>query len=180
MFRIVSLAAALLAAGTPALSEAAEPPAGGFVFRSIEGGEIALSELQGPVLVVNTASMCGFTGQYDGLQKLQDAYGPKGLTVLAVPSDDFNQEYATEAQVKDFCEVNFGLTLPMTEITRVRGPEAHPFYLWLKAAHGKEPRWNFNKALIDAQGRLVGFWGSTTKPLSPEITRAVEGALAGT
>lgn len=180
MFRIVSLAAALLAAGTPALPQAAEPPAGGFIFRSIDGGEIALAELSGPVLIVNTASMCGFTYQYSGLQELQDAYGPKGLTVLAVPSDDFNQEYGSEEQVKEFCEVNYGLTLKMTEITHVRGNAAHPFYLWLKAAHGKEPRWNFNKALIDAEGRLVGFWGSATKPMSPEITRAVEGALAGT
>ena len=88
-----------------------------FTFNSIEGGEINLSDYRGgPVLVVNTASMCGFTYQYEGLQKVQDELGPKGLTVLAVPSDDFNQEYDSNAEVKDFCEVNYALTVPMTEV----------------------------------------------------------------
>mgnify|MGYP001443228723 CR=1 FL=1 len=174
------LAAALLIG--PLLAPAAlfagaeTPPADGRVFPAIEGGEIALS---GPTLVVNTASMCGYTYQYAGLQELQDAYAAKGLTVLAAPSDDFNQEYGSNAEVKEFCAVNYGLTLPMTEIIHVRGEKAHPFYRWLKAAHGVEPSWNFNKALIDGEGRLVGFWGSGTKPMSADITGAVEKVLAG-
>lgn len=177
MFRILAAAtAAMLSAPTPVLAGAETPPAGGFVFPAIDGGEIALS---GVTLVVNTASMCGFTYQYAGLQELQDEYGPRGLTVIAAPSDDFNQELGSNEKVKEFCEVNYGLTLPITGIVRVRGPEAHPFWLWLRAAHGVEPRWNFNKALIDGEGRLLGFWGSGTKPTAPEIRAAVETALGG-
>ncbi|MBL3597693.1 glutathione peroxidase, partial [Rhodovulum sulfidophilum] len=129
------VAALLLGAGSATAAES-------FRFPSIDGGEIDLAAFRGrPVLVVNTASQCGFTPQYDGLQALQDSYGPRGLVVLAVPSDDFNQELADETAVKDFCEVNFGLTLPMTEITHVKGAEAHPFYRWMDAEHDFSPSW---------------------------------------
>jgi len=95
-------------------------------FGNIDGGEIRLSDWQGqPVLVVNTASRCGFTHQYDGLQALYDKYRDRGLVVLAVPSDDFRQELSSEAEVKEFCEVNFGLDIPMTTITPVKGSRAH-------------------------------------------------------
>lgn len=148
-------------------------------FGNIDGGELRLSDWTGqPVLVVNTASRCGFTPQYDGLQALYDRYRDRGLIVLAVPSDDFRQELSSEQEVKEFCEVNFGLDIPMTTITPVRGPRAHPFYASLAAETGFSPAWNFNKVLIAPDGRVAGTWGSMTKPLSGAITREVETLLA--
>lgn len=150
-----------------------------FTFADIDGGTHDLDRWKGrPVLVVNTASRCGFTPQYDGLQALFDRYRDRGLIVLAVPSDDFRQELSSAAQVREFCEVNFGLTLPMTDITHVRGPRAHAFYRWLAETHGFTPSWNFNKVLIGPAGEILGTWGATTRPLSDPITRAVESALS--
>lgn len=152
--------------------------AGAESFSNIDGGTIDLAEFAGkPVLVVNTASQCGFTGQYDGLQKLYDAYRDRGLVVLAVPSDDFRQELASAEEVKEFCDVNFGLTLPMTDITHVKGPEAHPFFARVKAEMGFEPAWNFSKVLIDGTGRVAGTWGSGVKPQSEPIVGAIEALL---
>jgi glutathione peroxidase len=150
----------------------------GFSFTSIDGGQIDLDDWRGsPVLVVNTASLCGFTGQYDDLQKLQDSYGAQGLKVLAVPSNDFAQELGDEKAVKEFCEVNFGLTIAMTEITVVTGANAHPFYAWVKDASGFEPGWNFNKVLIGLNGEVIATWGSGPKPTSKAITRKIEALL---
>lgn len=151
-----------------------------FTFASIEGGEISLEDYRGgPVLVVNTASRCGFTYQYAGLQELYDAYRDRGLVVLAVPSGAFNQELSSNEKVKEFCAVNYGLTIPMTEMTEVKGAGAHPFYAWLKSSEGFEPNWNFNKVLLGADGEYLESWGSSAKPMSPEITERIEGALAG-
>jgi len=153
-------------------------PAAGFEFASIDGGTLDTKDWQGqPVLVVNTASRCGFTRQYEGLQALHERYGPRGLVVLAVPSDDFRQELDDAAAVKDFCETTFGLTLPMTDITPVRGRDAHPFYRWLSDTQGFTPRWNFNKVLLDGSGAVVGTWGSMTRPQSPELTGRIEALL---
>jgi len=127
--------------------------------------------------VVNTASLCGYTPQYDELQALHEDYGPRGLVVLAVPSDDFRQELTSDAAVAEFCEVNFNLTLPMTTITPVRGAGAHPFYLWLRDTYGFVPGWNFNKVLLDGEGRMVNSFGSNTRPGSARIRRAIEGLL---
>lgn len=150
----------------------------GFTFSSIEGGEYSLNNWKGrPVLVVNTASLCGYTPQYDDLQALYDAYEGRGLVVLAVPSDDFQQELATADQVKEFCAVNFDLTLPMTDITHVKGDAAHPFYKWLAAEHGFTPGWNFNKVLIDGKGEVVATWGSAVKPMSRAIVSKIEPLL---
>ncbi|MDJ0629971.1 MAG: glutathione peroxidase [Rhodobacter sp.] len=150
-----------------------------FVFESIDGGKLALEDWHGrPVLVTNTASQCAFTPQYDELQALYDAYRDRGLVVLAVPSDDFNQELATEAEVKEFCELNFDLDLPMTEITHVRGDRAHPFYSWLKAEHGFAPRWNFAKVLIAPDGDVAATFGSTTRPTAAGVRRQIEALLA--
>lgn len=147
-------------------------------FVNIDGGTIDMADFAGqPVLVVNTASQCGFTGQYDGLQALYDSYRDNGLVVLAVPSDDFRQELATGEQVKEFCAVNFALTIPMTDITPVTGPKAHPFFARVKAETGFEPAWNFNKVLIDGTGRVVGTWGSQVKPQSDKIVGAIEALL---
>ena len=150
-----------------------------FTFPSIDGGEISLSDFRGqPVLVTNTASMCGFTPQYDGLQSLHESYGPKGLVVLAVPSMDFNQEYADATEIKEFCEVNFSLTLPMTDITHVRGSRAHPFYKWVRSETGFVPRWNFNKVLLDGEGAVMATFGSTDRPTSPKVTSQIDALLA--
>jgi len=150
-------------------------------FNSIDGGTLSFSDWAGkPVLVVNTASRCGFTKQYDGLQALYDNYRDRGLVVLAIPSQDFKQELSSDEQVAEFCEVNFDLTLPMTTITHVRGPKAHPFYKWLAEAEGFTPGWNFNKVLIGPDGKVAGLWGSVTRPQSKPITSAIEGLLPGT
>lgn len=147
-------------------------------FANIDGGELEMSAWAGqPVLVVNTASQCGFTGQYDGLQTLYDRYKDQGLVVLAVPSDDFNQELGTADEVKEFCEMTFGLNLPMADITRVKGSKAHPFYKDVKTQTGFVPRWNFNKVLIGPDGTVVDTWGSRTKPMSKAIIGAVERLL---
>lgn len=152
-------------------------PAAAFEFDALEGGTIDLDAMSDrALLVVNTASLCGYTHQYADLQALQDRYGDRGLTVVAVPSDDFNQELGSEAEVAAFCEVNYGLTLPMTKITAVTGDAAHPFYRWL-AERGATPRWNFNKALIAPGGALVAFEGANLGPLSPRMTGAIEDVL---
>ncbi len=153
--------------------------AGQFSFTSIDGGTLALEGYRGhPVLVVNTASLCAFTPQYMGLQALYDKYRDRGLVVLAVPSDDFNQELATAGQVKSFCQANFDLTLPMTDITHVKGAEAHPFYKWLAATKGFTPGWNFNKVLLGPDGQVLGTWGSTTRPESSRIVDKIEPLLS--
>ncbi len=107
---------------------------------------------------------------------MYDTYADRGLMVLAVPSDDFRQEFSTAAEVKEFCEINFNLTLPMTDITNVRGRDAHPFYRSLGEL-GFVPRWNFNKVLIGPDGGLVETSRSTVKPMSPSITRKIETLL---
>ena len=146
-----------------------------FRFASIDGGYLEMSAWVGqPVLVVNTASQCGFTGQYAGLQALYDRYREAGLVVLAIPSDDFNQELASAEEVKEFCEMNFGLDMPMADITRVKGAKAHPFYKAVRDETGFVPRWNFNKVLIAPDGTVVGTWGSRTKPTASQITDAVD------
>ena len=151
--------------------------ADGFRFASIDGGEIDLVDWRGkPVLVVNTASLCGYAGQFDALQDLQDRYGDAAL-ILAVPSGDFDQELASEKEVKDYCTLTFDITLPMTEITHVRGPEAHPFYDWVKAETGFVPRWNFNKVLIAPDGTIAGTWGAGVKPESAAIAGRIEAML---
>ena len=148
------------------------------VFPSIDGGTLDMSEWSGqPVLVVNTASQCAFTGQYAELQALYDTYRSRGLVVLAVPSDDFNQELDTAAEVKEFCALNYDMDLPMTDITSVRGATAHPFFKAVKAETGFVPKWNFNKVLIGPDGAVVSTWGSSTKPTSRKITRQIEPLL---
>ncbi|WP_246100703.1 glutathione peroxidase [Palleronia caenipelagi] len=147
-----------------------------FTFASIDGGDLSLEEHEGPVLVVNTASLCGFTPQYEGLQNLHETFSEEGLMVVAVPSDDFRQELDDESAVKEFCEITYGLTLPMTEITPVTGDGAHTFYQWVRQQTGWEPRWNFNKVLV-ADGKVVGTYGARVKPESPKLRRAIAAAL---
>ena len=121
----------------------------GGTFPSIDGGSLSVEGWRGqPVLVVNTASQCGFTGQYAALQEVYDRYRNRGLVVLAVPSDDFNQELDSAEDVKAFCELTYGIDMPMADITHVKGAQAHSFYKAVRAETGFVPRWNFNKVLI--------------------------------
>jgi glutathione peroxidase len=147
-------------------------------FQSMIGGTISIAQWHGqPVLVVNTASICAFSGQYRDLQDLYDRYRDQGLIVLAIPSDDFKQELATNAEVKNFCELQYGIDMPMTEITRVKGTDAHPFYQLLQEDVGFTPRWNFNKVLIDRNGDVVETYGSQVSPMSLAITRQIDALI---
>ncbi len=147
-------------------------------FASIDGGEFALADFEGrAVLVVNTASLCAFSDQYRDLQALYDRYRARGLVVVAIPSDDFNQELDDNAAVKEFCELVYGLDLPMSEITSVRGRDAHPFYRSLQREAGFTPRWNFNKVLLDADGAVVETFNAQVGPLSRRMIREVESVL---
>lgn len=152
-----------------------------FAFTAIDGRPLDLKGFAGhPVLLVNVASFCGFTPQYAELQKLHEAYGPRGLVVLGVPCNDFGaQEPKSEPEIAKFCETGYGVTFPMTAKQKVLGGDAHPVYRWIveQAGEAAAPRWNFHKYLIGKDGGLVGGWPSKVAPLSPEITGAVEAAL---
>lgn len=150
-----------------------------FSLPTINGGTLNLADYRGKaVLVVNTASYCGFTKQYDGLQALWQGYRDKGLVVLGVPSNDFGrQEPGSTAQIKEFCEVNFAIDFPMTDKLTVKGARAHPFYKWLKQETGSAPKWNFHKFLIGPDGRAVRGFSSLTKPQSKKLIAAVEAVL---
>ena len=131
------------------------------------------------ILVVNTASYCGFTNQYEGLQELWDNYKSKGLIVLGIPSNTFNQEKNNNADVKKFCEVNFNIDFPLTTIIEVKGKNAHEVFKWAKENHGKsaEPKWNFHKILINKEGKIEDTFASFTKPMSPKLIKKIEGIL---
>lgn len=176
----LGIAALALAAMLPARAETFT--AHDFAFAGIDGGLVRLADYQGqPVLVVNTASKCGFTYQYDGLQALYDEYRARGLVVLGVPSDDFGgQELDTEAEVKHFCAVNFAIDFPMTGITPVRGKSAHPFFVWARQTLGRDmaPKWNFHKYLVAGDGRLIRAFGTNVEPSAEQLTTAVESELS--
>ena len=152
-----------------------------FTFTAIEGQPLPLASFRGKtVLVVNTASFCGFTRQYAGLQEVWERYRDRGLVVLGVPSNDFGgQEPGTEAEIKEFCEVNFDVDFPLAEKEQVVGPDAHPFYRWAAEQLGAAaaPRWNFHKYLVGPDGRLVAWFPTRTEPTAPEVTEAIEANL---
>lgn len=152
-----------------------------FNFRGIDGESLPLAGFKGKaVLVVNTASECGFTPQYAGLQSLWDRNRERGLVVLGVPSNDFGaQEPGNEGAIATFCAGQFGVDFPMTEKVRVIGGDAHPFYGWIAETLGEDaaPRWNFHKYLIDGNGDLAAMWPSKVEPLSGEIAGAIDTAL---
>ena len=119
------------------------------------------------IMVVNVASRCGFTYQYENLQKLYSKYNKEDFVILGFPSRDFMfQEYSSEEKVKDFCEANFNISFPMTKIVEVRGDDKHPLYVWLKDSYGIKPKWNFHKILVDKKGNVVESFSSLTKPKS--------------
>ena len=131
------------------------------------------------ILLVNTASYCGFTKQYDGLQKIYEKYKDKGLIVMGVPSNSFNQEKNEESEIKEFCEVNFNITFPMTSIYDVRGENAHPIYKWAKDNYGKSavPKWNFHKIIINKDGKIEETFSSLTKPTSNKMLSVLDKLL---
>ena len=147
---------------------------------SINGEIIKLKDYRDKViLIVNTASNCGFTKQYEDLQDLWDKYKSKGLIVLGVPSDTFNQEKKTNSEVKEFCEVNFDINFPLTTITEVKGSNAHEIFKWAETNFGKSaiPKWNFHKILINKQGNVEETYASFTKPTSNKIISRIEEIL---
>ena len=148
-----------------------------YEFKSIDGDKIKLSDYKGKVIVVvNVASRCGYTPQYEGLQSLWSNYKNKDLIVLGVPTNNFRQEPGSNKEIKDFCESNFGITFPMTEKISVIGNNSHPFYKWAKEDYGigAIPKWNFHKIIIGKEGKIVDTFSSITKPSSKKFLKVIE------
>ena len=151
-----------------------------FKIESITGETIDFNEYKNKViLIVNTASYCGFTKQYTDLQELWDKYKSRGLIVLGVPSNSFNQEKNKNSEVKEFCKVNFDINFPLSTITEVKGDKAHDLFKWAKNNHGKSaiPKWNFHKILINKEGKVEDTFTSFTNPLSKKLVGKIENIL---
>jgi len=151
-----------------------------FKIESITGEIINFSEYKDKViLIVNTASYCGFTRQYSELQELWDKYKSKGLIVLGVPSNSFNQEKKSDSEVKEFCNVNFNINFPLSAITDVKGKNAHDLFIWAEKSYGKSaiPKWNFHKILINKEGKIEDTFASFTKPMSKKLLNKIESIL---
>ena len=151
-----------------------------FKIKSISGDVINFKDYKGKtILIVNTASYCGFTKQYTDLQELWDKYKIKGLIVLAIPSNSFNQEKNSDEEVKKFCEVNFNINFPISTITDVKGNNAHEIFKWAEENYGKSavPKWNFHKILINKEGKVEETFSSLTNPLSKKIIKKIEQIL---
>ena len=152
-----------------------------FKINTINGDELNLSTYKGKtVLIVNVASNCGFTKQYDDLQNLYDTYSEKGLVILGIPSNQFGgQEPGSEDEIKDFCKTNFNITFPMTSKYDVKGENAHPIFLWAKKSFGNStvPKWNFHKILVNKHGKIVDTFASFTNPRSNKIIKKIEDIL---
>ena len=151
-----------------------------FSIESITGETMNFKDYKNKViLIVNTASYCGFTKQYDELQKLWDLYKSKGLIVIGVPSNSFNQEKKKNSEVKKFCEVNFDIDFPLTTITEVKGKNSHDLFKWAEKNHGKSavPKWNFHKILINKEGKIEDTFSSFTTPHSKKIRHRSEQSL---
>ena len=149
-----------------------------FSFSSIDGKKLELSSFKNKVLlIVNTASMCGLTKQFAGLESVYQEYRNKGLVVLGIPSNSFKQEYGDEEKVKDFCETRFNITFPMTKITSVRGDEKHDFYKWLENKYGVKPKWNFFKFIFNKKGEFIDSFTSITRPNSDRILNILKNEL---
>lgn len=150
-------------------------------FDALEGGDLPLSQYQGRVLlVVNTASFCGYTPQFEALADLWQTYRDQGLVVIGVSSNSFRQEAKHAEKVREVCTLVYGVDFPMTATVPVTGRDAHPFFQWAEAEGGRSarPRWNFNKYLVGRDGALLEHWGSKTEPMSQAVRKAVEAALA--
>ncbi|GJD29117.1 Thioredoxin/glutathione peroxidase BtuE [Methylobacterium adhaesivum] len=180
------LLGAALALG-PRAARAGDTPtseirAGAFSFEKPEGGSLALADLAGkPILVVNTATACGYAGQFVGLQGLWTRFGARGLTVVAVPSPDFgNQEPLDGLAIAEAARKNHGVTFPIMAKVHVKGPQAHPFYRWAAAEKpGATPGWNFHKYLVGRDGRLLAAYPHTLEPTDPRLVTAIAAELPG-
>ena len=151
-----------------------------FSINLINGEKLELSKFSGNVvLLVNTASYCGFTKQYDDLQELWDTYKENKVIILGVPSNSFYQEKQKNSEIKKFCEVNFNINFPLTTLTEVKGNNAHEIFKWAKQNHGKSaiPKWNFHKILINKKGKIEETYSSLTKPTSNKIITKIESLL---
>ena len=152
-----------------------------FSFKDLDGRNLNLSEYKNKVIIViNVASQCGFTKQYEDMQKVWDKYQEKGVIMLGIPSNDFgNQEPGTNNEIKNFCEAKFGITFPITEKVTVKGENAHSFYLWAKKEYGSSaiPKWNFHKIIVGKKGKIVDTFASMTNPSSEKFIQAIEEAL---
>ena len=163
-------------------AEAAKLDAWDFKLTAIDGAPMPLAKYRGQVvLLVNTASFCGFTPQYDGLEKLQTNYAAKGFTVIGVPSGNFlGQEYGSNKEIAQFCKAKFGIRFPLAEKSDVVGAKSIPIYRWAAAVLGRDkaPQWNFHKYLIGRDGKLIAAFGTKTPPTDAAVTGAIEKALA--
>jgi glutathione peroxidase len=181
LLKSLSAAALLFAPAVVAAPAAQSGSAFSFAFDAIDGKPMPLAQFRGKVLlVVNTASFCGFTKQYDGLQTLHETYGARGLVVIGVPSNDFGeQEPEAEGEIAEFCRGAFGVTFPLTAKQVVKGADAHPFYQWAAATLGPRaaPSWNFHKYLAGRDGRLIASFGTTVNPDAKSLKDAIEAAL---
>lgn len=153
-----------------------------FKVNDINGDVFDMAQLKGKkVLIVNTASKCGFTPQYAELEELYKTYGGEDFTIIGFPANNFmNQEPGTNEEIAEFCQINYGVTFPMMEKISVKGKDIHPLYAWLtqKSENGKideKVKWNFNKFMVDENGNVVGYAPSSTKPLSDDIVNWVTG-----
>ncbi len=149
-----------------------------FNFKDLDGSPLKLSEYKGKVIVaINVASQCGFTNQYEDMQKLWEQYQSKDIIILGIPSNDFgNQEPGGSKDIKNFCEAKFGISFPMTEKVTVKGSNAHPFYVWARESYGKSaiPKWNFHKIIIDRKGKVADTFTSITNPSSKRFIKSLE------
>ena len=151
-----------------------------FSFKDLDGSEMKLCDFKDKLIVVTyVASYCGFTSQYEDLQEIWEKYQSKGVVVIGVPSNSFNQEMETNKEIKNFCEAKFGITFPMTEKVSVKGDKAHPFYKWAKENYGTSaiPKWNFHKIMIGKDGKIFDTFASITNPSSKRFIKAIEKAL---
>jgi glutathione peroxidase len=176
-FALPTLSALALLAGL-ARPAAAAGSAYDYQFTTIDGKPMPMSQYKGKtVLVVNTASQCGFTPQYKGLEALSQSYKDKGLIVVGVPSNDFGgQEPGSNSDIKKFCEANYDVDFPLAEKVEVTGSSAHPFYKWAAGEKG-EPKWNFHKYLIGPDGKLIAAFPSRVAPESAEMHAAIDANL---
>ena len=152
-----------------------------FSFNDLDGSRLKLSDYKNKVIIIiNVASKCGFTNQYEDMQKVWEKYQQKGLVIIGVPSNDFGaQEPGSSKEIKNFCEAKFGISFPMTEKVKVKGDEAHPFYLWAKKYHGKSavPKWNFHKIIINKDGKIAETFSSITNPSSKKFIKVIDDLL---
>ena len=146
-----------------------------FTFVDIDGKNFPLSQFKGkPLLIFNSASKCGFTSQYTGIQKIHENYKNKGLIVIGVPSDNFHQEPGSEEDIKKFCMVNFNITFDLTKKNNVVGSEVHPFFEWLDKNYNAKPKWNFYKFVINKDGKLENHFSSMIVPSSAKLISALD------